>query len=93
MKTLELTKATASLASYARKAKRGPVILTANGKPVAALVVIRNTDLETALMSNNPKFLALIERSRRRHRAEGGISREEMRRRLGLTHVPRNGGR
>jgi hypothetical protein len=39
---------------------------------------------EMVALSTNPQFMALIERSRARHRAEGGISSEEMRRRLGL---------
>jgi hypothetical protein len=55
------------------------------GKPVAALVRITNADVETVSLSNNPKFIALIERSRSRQKSEGGISTEEMRQRLGKT--------
>lgn len=83
MKTLELAEATASLADYAQAIQEEPVIVTVNGKPVAALLPIGNADLETVTLSTSPQFLALIERSRARHRAEGGISSEEMRRRLG----------
>jgi len=93
MKTLELSKATASLASYARAARKGPVVLTMGGKPVAALVIIRNADLETASLSTDPQFLALIERSRVRQRREGGVSSDEMRRRLGLKPKARSNGR
>jgi len=82
MKTLEMAKATASLADYAQKVSSEPVILTVDGKPVAALVSIENVDLETAMLSTSPQFLALIERSRARHKAEGGVSSMEMRRRL-----------
>ena len=82
MKTLEMAKATAPLADYARKVTSEPVIVTVDGKPVAALVSIENADLETATLSTNPQFLALIERSRARHKAEGGVSSVEMRRRL-----------
>ena len=84
MKTLEMAKATATLAEYAREVAVEPVIITVDGKPVAALVAIENTDLEAVSLSTNPKFLAIIERSRARHQAEGGIPSEEMRRRLGL---------
>ena len=84
MKRLEMTKATAPLAKYAKSVKKETVILTANGKPVAALVPIENADLETATLSTNPKFIALIERSRARQKAEGGISSAEMRKRLGV---------
>ncbi|MBI3961640.1 MAG: hypothetical protein HY335_02725 [Deinococcus sp.] len=85
MKTLELAKAIAPLSEYARDVSEEPVILTVDGKPVAALVAIENADLETVTLSTHPQFLALIERSRARQKAEGGISSEEMRRRLGLT--------
>jgi len=83
MKTLEMAKATAPLAKYAQEAKREPVIVTRDGKPIAALVHIENADLETVTLSTNPQFIALIERSRARQKAEGGIPSTEMRRRLG----------
>ena len=41
-------------------------------------------DSESVSLVNNPRFLAIIERSRIRHEREGGISSDEMRRRLGL---------
>lgn len=84
MKTLEVADAVAPLAEYARNLKDEPMILTIDGRPVAALVAIGNVDLETAALSNNAQFLALIERSRTRHAIEGGVSTEEMRQRLGI---------
>ena len=84
MKTLEMAQATAPLAEYAKDVDKEPVVLIVSGKPVAALVPIENADLETVTLSTHPRFLALIERSRARHKAEGGISGKEMRRRLGL---------
>lgn len=84
MKVLEQTEATASLAEYTAGIDQEPVIITSNGKPIAALLPIENADLETVSLSTNPKFLELIERSRVRHRIEGGISSEGMRHRLGL---------
>ena len=84
MKVIEKAKATASLADYTTRVKRNPVIITRKGKPIAALISIENADLETVTLSNNPKFLQLIERSRARQSKEGGISSDEMRRRLGV---------
>jgi len=89
MKTLEIAKATAPLAEYARDVSKEPVILTVDGKPVAALVSIENADWETVTLSTHPQFIALIERSRARQKAEGGISSAEMRRRLGLKKTTR----
>lgn len=85
MKLLELTQATSPLAEYAQEVKEEPVILTVNGTPIAVLVAIENADLETVTLSTHPQFLALIERSRLRQESAGGISSEEMRRRLGLS--------
>jgi len=84
MKTVEMAKAIAPLAEYARDVNKEPMIITVRGKPVAALVSVENADLETITLSVNPQFIALIERSRARQRAEGGISSEDMRRRLGV---------
>lgn len=82
MKTVDMKQATAPLADYARDVEKEPVIVMEHGRPVAALMAIENADRETVTLSTNPQFLALIERSRRRHDTEGGISTEEMRRRL-----------
>ncbi len=84
MKILELSEATAPLADYAKDLGQEPLILHIGGQPVAALMAIENADWETISLSNNPKFLAILERSRKRLREEGGISSDEMRRRLGL---------
>ena len=84
MKTLEMIDAVAPLAEYAQDVRLNPVVLTVEGKPVAALVGIENADIETVTLSTNPQFLALIERSRKRQEVEGGISATEMRRRLAL---------
>jgi antitoxin (DNA-binding transcriptional repressor) of toxin-antitoxin stability system len=70
------------LAEYAEDIGAGPVVLTNHGDPVAVLVSIENADLETVSLSTNQQFLDIIERSRTRVRAEGGVSSEEMRRRF-----------
>lgn len=82
MKTVEATQPTAPLAEYVRHLSAEPLIITFNGKPVAALVSVENIDVESASLSTNPEFLAIIERSRYRLASEGGISGEEIRRRL-----------
>ena len=89
MKSLEMSKATAPLADYARDVDKEPVIVTEHGHPVAALVPIENAHRETLSLSTNAQFLALIERSRQRHEAEGGISSDEMPCRLQVEPRPR----
>ncbi len=83
MKTIELKDATGALAEYAAHVADGPVVITVDGKPYAALVSVQDADLECACLASDPKFASLLERSRARLRAEGGISGEEMRRRFG----------
>ena len=58
-----------------------------NGRPVAVLLPVEGADLETVSLSLNPQFLAILERSRARQIAEGGVSAEEMRRRLAADSV------
>ena len=54
---------------------------------------MKHADLEDVALSTNPKFIALIERSRARQKAEGSISSDEMRRRLGLPRGKRRNGK
>lgn len=84
LKKVEVADANESLATYVREAGSAPVVVTEDGQPVAALVLLENTDLETVSLSTDPEFLALIQASRARHFQEGGLSSAEMRRRLSL---------
>lgn len=83
MKVIRIEDAKRSLADYAAESEEA-VVVTVNGKPVAALMPLENADLETVSLSTNPKFMKIIERSRKRQRKEGGVSSDEMRRRLGI---------
>lgn len=83
MKTIDLGRATSLLQEYVNALNGEPLIITDGETPVAVLAPIEGVDLESLSLATNPQFLDLIERSRRRHREEGGISADEMRRRLG----------
>lgn len=80
VRKVDIAKATEPLAQYARQADEGPLVVTANGQPIAVVIGVENADLETVTMSNHPRFLELIERSRARQEKEGGIPSEEIRR-------------
>lgn len=83
MKVIEIAQAKSSLAEYVQEIAKEPVIVAKNGKPVAALMALKNADLETVSLSTNPEFIAIIEESRARQQSEGGTSSKEMRRKLG----------
>ena len=82
MKTIDIGEASSPLAEYVRQAQAEPLVFTDHGAPTAVLLSLRNADLETVSLNTNPAFLALIERSRARQEAEGGLSAAEMRRRI-----------
>lgn len=89
MKTIDVNEATGTLADYTRRLRREPVLLTRRGKPVAALVSVKADDWESVSLATNPDFIRIIEESRARQEAEGGIPIEEVRRRLGLSKTQR----
>src|SRR5262249_26959083 len=85
MKTLDLSKAQGSLASWARKRRRDPLIVTERGRPLVVLVPVADgADVESVSLSVNANFVALIERSRARHKPGRGVSSEEMRDEFGV---------
>ena len=84
MKTVEMIDATAPLSEYARRARRGTVVVTRRGKPLAAVVPLDSYDWEDFVVSQDRGFVEVIQRSEARYKAEGGISLEEMRRKYGL---------
>jgi prevent-host-death family protein len=57
----------ARLSAYVDRAQaEGPVTITRNGKPVAVIIAPANLeDLESLLLARSPKFVAMIESSRR----------------------------
>jgi hypothetical protein len=83
MKTIELTQVTA-LAPFLQSGDEEPLFLTRDGQTVAAIVPTNEQDAESLLLSINPQFQAILDRSQRRLESEGGLSSAEVRQRLGL---------
>jgi len=82
MKMIDVADATDTLSDYAKRGLKEALIVTRRGKPLLALTPIKKGDWESIAVATNPKFLAIIERSRKSHKP--GLSTEEMRRRLDL---------
>jgi hypothetical protein len=72
------------LGECARAAIEEPVILTEGGVPIAALVSIDEFDAECIALVMDSEFLTLIERARAEQKAGLGLSREDVRRELGI---------
>jgi prevent-host-death family protein len=66
VKTVDLSAASGSLSEYAKKARKEGLVLTRRGRPVAMIVPIDSSDVESLSLGTNPDFLAIIERSRAR---------------------------
>jgi hypothetical protein len=84
MKTIAVEDTTLTAQELATMAKKEPVILTRNGQPLVAVKDLAGSDWETVSLANNPKFIAIIEASRRSYRKDGGIPLEQVRKELGL---------
>ncbi|MBP0016754.1 MAG: type II toxin-antitoxin system Phd/YefM family antitoxin [Cyanobacteria bacterium SBLK] len=76
MKTVDIGEVASLLEKYDNRDR--PLILTRNGQPVAALFPIEDLDSETLGLSVNPKFIKIIEESRKSQREEGRIFLEEI---------------
>lgn len=87
MKTVELAEATSDLAKYLPRDKE-TVVIRNHGKAVAALMKIDDDDVEDIALSENPEFLALLERSRKQARNGQVFTFDEVCKKYGI--VPKN---
>ena len=73
MKIVPLYEVKNRLSAYVQEAAQGPIVITKNGKPCAALVHVEaDEDIETLLLSRNPEFLALLDKSIEKTEKQGG---------------------
>ena len=72
MKIAPLYEVKNKLSEYVQETTSGPVVITKNGKPCAALVHLEeDQDMESFLLSHNPRFLRLLDRAAERARTQG----------------------
>jgi antitoxin (DNA-binding transcriptional repressor) of toxin-antitoxin stability system len=83
MKSIDLSEVSA-LVPLVTPGSQELVILTRDGQTVAAIVPTNEHDVESLLLSINPQFQAILERSQQRLESDGGVSTAEVRKRLGL---------
>jgi antitoxin (DNA-binding transcriptional repressor) of toxin-antitoxin stability system len=83
VKAIEISEVSA-LAAHVQPGCSEPLLLTDHGRVVATIVPGGEEDAESMLLSINPKFGAILERSRSRLGSEGGLSSAQVRKRLGI---------
>ena len=64
VKTIELSTVSQSLADYAEDFRDKTVIFTLNGKAFATIVSLKELDLESFSLRENPEFMKIIEQAR-----------------------------
>lgn len=77
MKSASAGEAAASLQSLLDEVGDGPVIITRDGRPVAALVSIEDEDLDRFVLAHTPRFRRLLEESYESIKRDGGLGEEE----------------
>jgi PHD/YefM family antitoxin component YafN of YafNO toxin-antitoxin module len=82
MKTLELRKASKTLADYAANLGSESIVVTSNKKPVAALVPLKDIDRESLSLSLDPAFMRIIRRARAEVRRGDVYSLEQVKREM-----------
>jgi prevent-host-death family protein len=67
----------ADFAEYVKATKKGPVVVTSKGKPVAVLLRSESDeDVERLLMGHSPKLQSILQAARKRFREGRGIPHE-----------------
>ena len=82
MKTLELQKASKPLAEYAADLGSESLVITANKKPVAALVSLKDMDRESLALWLSPEFDRIIRRARAEAKSGKVFSLEQVKEEL-----------
>lgn len=84
MKVVPLEGTTLTVPELVELARDEPVILTRDGRPLVAVRDVSDPDRDSASLAQNPRFRAIIERSRQSYHEHGGIGLDQLRRELGL---------
>jgi len=78
MRIASVAEIKAKFSGYLKASEQGPVIVTKNGKPVAALLAITDEDeIERLLIAHSPKYRSIVELAERQIREGKGIKHED----------------
>lgn len=83
MKIASVAEIKAQFSAYLKESEQGPVIVTRNGKAVAALLAVRDDEeLESIVLAHSPRLRTLLEVAHQQIQDGQGISHEELWREL-----------
>jgi prevent-host-death family protein len=78
MKIVPVAELKAHLSSYLEETVGGPVIITKNGRAVAALIAVTDDDdLERLIMAHSPRLRQLLDEAAARVKHGGGIPHDQ----------------
>jgi prevent-host-death family protein len=78
MKTASIADIKARPSAYVKASRKGPVVVTENGKAVAVIIPVTDEDqLERLLLAHSPQFQAVLKKSRQQIEKTGGIPHEQ----------------
>jgi prevent-host-death family protein len=78
MKVASVADVKAKLSAYVKASERGPVVITRNGKAVAAIVPLADdNDIESLLIGYSPRLRAILAAARQRMQSGQGIAHNQ----------------
>jgi prevent-host-death family protein len=78
MKIASVAEIKSQFSAFLKASEAGPVIVTRNGRPVAAIVAVQDEDeIERLLMAYSPKLQAIVEASRKQIREGDFLTHDE----------------
>jgi prevent-host-death family protein len=88
MRIASIADVKANFSTFLRESERGPIIITRNGKPAAALVnVVDDDDVEQLILTYSPRFKAILQDARQELAETGGIPHDEFWRQMDADYV------
>jgi prevent-host-death family protein len=78
MKIASVAEVKSQFSAFLKASEDGPIVVTRNGRPVAAIVAVQDEDeIERLLMAYSPHLRAILERSRQQFRDGQWLSEEQ----------------
>jgi len=78
MKIASVAEVKAHFSTFLNNSKKGPIVVTKNGRPTAVLISVEDeAELERLAMAYSPKLQKILALARQQIKEHGGLSHEE----------------